>query len=156
MKSYVDDVITIEDLRFWLLLGGTVAAYSLIRFAPRLIDLRGRFISPGELKEGLDRNEHLLLLDVRSPQEFSGPDGHIAGARLLPLEQLDRRAAARLVPPGERGGLTVVTLCNTGVRAAIATRRLRRAGLRAATLRGGLDAWRADLLPTTGGPAGNA
>ena len=53
MKSYVDDVITIEDLRFWLLLGGTVAAYSLIRFAPRLIDLRGRFISPGELKAGL-------------------------------------------------------------------------------------------------------
>ena len=52
MKSYVDDVITIEDLRFWLLLGGTVAAYSLIRFAPRLIDLRGRFISPGELKAG--------------------------------------------------------------------------------------------------------
>lgn len=152
----MNDVITIEDFRFWLLLGGTAAAYSLIRLAPRLIDIHGRHISVSELREGLDRDEHLLLLDVRSPQEYSGPDGHIAGSRLLPLDRLDQQAVARLVPPGERDRVTVVTLCNTGVRAAVAARRLRRAGLRAATLRGGLDAWRADLLPTAGGPPGDA
>jgi rhodanese-related sulfurtransferase len=152
----MEDVITTHDYRFWLLLGGTAAVFALVRLAPRWIDVRGKHITPGELKQRLDQHESFLLLDVRSAGEYFGPDGRIGSSRLLPLEQLDQQAARRVIPPGDIESTTVVTICNTGIRAAVATRRLRRAGLRALTLRGGLEAWQGEYLPLVRGVARDA
>src|SRR5690606_9216772 len=63
------------------------------------------------------------VLDVREPDEFDGPLGHIAGARLIPLGELAERVA-------EVGSdKPVVTVCRAGGRSAQATVILQRAGL---------------------------
>jgi rhodanese-related sulfurtransferase len=71
------------------------------------------------------------LIDVREPHEFARE--HIAGARLLPLSQMD----ARSIPAGMR----IVLCCAGGCRSQTAARRLGLSGL--AHLEGGLAAWTA-------------
>ncbi len=78
----------------------------------------------------------LQLIDVRSAEEYGGPDGHVPGSRLIPLPELAAHAA-ELGPD-----LPTVVLCHSGSRSALATQQLVKAGLRrVANLRGGLRAW---------------
>ena len=46
-------------------------------------------ISSPELHQQLQQGSELYLIDVRSPQEYAS--GHIEGARLLPLQNLQQR-----------------------------------------------------------------
>jgi rhodanese-related sulfurtransferase len=85
-----------------------------------------------------------LVLDVRGPDEFVGPLGHIAGARNLPLPdlatQLDQLA-------GDRRPIVVV--CKTDRRSAIAASQLLAAGAaEVSVLRGGMETWRRLGLPS--------
>src|SRR5271156_873014 len=79
-----------------------------------------------------------LIVDVRGPDEFDGPLGHIDGALNIPLADLAANrgeiAAARR---------PVVCVCLTDKRSAAAAAQLGAAGLRDVTvLRGGMKAWR--------------
>lgn len=80
-----------------------------------------------------------LVLDVREPDEFE--EGHIPGARLLPLGQLPSRLGE--VPQGRR----VVCVCSVGGRSGRATDFLRSRGYDAVNLRGGMRAWHMAGLP---------
>lgn len=78
-----------------------------------------------------------LVIDVRGPDEFVGPLGHIAGARNIPLPELaaHRDEIARAARP-------VVCVCLTDKRSATAAAQLTAAGVAAVTvLRGGMKAW---------------
>ncbi len=100
-------------------------------------------IQPQALEEVADK---VQILDVREPLEYSGPLGHIRGAKLIPLGQLARRIEelARERP--------VVSVCRSGARSAQATIILQQAGLQnAANLSGGMLRWRADGHPVEGG-----
>ena len=96
--------------------------------------------------------EHLAevrVLDVREPEEFDGPLGHLPGAQPVPLGELAQRVAE--IPPD----LPVVTVCRAGARSAQAAVLLRRAGFeRVANLGGGMLRWRADSHPVEGGVGG--
>jgi sulfur dioxygenase len=93
--------------------------------------------------------EALTLLDVRSAEEFSGPDGRVAGSLLIPLPELDGRLEEL---PDDK---PVVVLCHSGSRSALATQRLLKAGRQAvANLRGGLSRWAAEGYPLEGAPNG--
>ena len=84
----------------------------------------------------------VTLLDVRSTEEFGGPDGHVRGSLLIPLPELEARLGE--IPTGQ----PVVVLCHSGSRSALATQQLIKAGLRqVANLHGGLRAWTAEGLP---------
>jgi glyoxylase-like metal-dependent hydrolase (beta-lactamase superfamily II) len=96
-------------------------------------------IASRELRALLDQDPGVFVLDVRSPLEFEGE--HIAGARLIPLDQLDLRLGE--VPDHA----DVVVVCRTGVRATVAAEVLARAGRRARVLEGGMNAWRRAGLP---------
>jgi rhodanese-related sulfurtransferase len=88
------------------------------------------------------------ILDVREPQEFTGPLGHIRGAVLIPLGELAARAGelARDRP--------VVAVCRAGSRSAQATVILKEAGFgEIANLAGGMLRWRAEGHPIEGGSA---
>jgi glyoxylase-like metal-dependent hydrolase (beta-lactamase superfamily II)/rhodanese-related sulfurtransferase len=81
------------------------------------------------------------ILDVREPEEFTGPLGHIAGALLIPLGSLPERVEelSKDVP--------VVAVCRSGARSAQAVNLLRQAGFaRVANLPGGMLRWRAEGL----------
>jgi sulfur dioxygenase len=100
-------------------------------------------IQPQWVEEHL---KELQIVDVREPEEYDGPLGHIPGAQLVPLRSLAERAAdlSRDRP--------IVTVCRAGGRSAQATVILRRAGLaKVANLAGGMLRWRAQGLTVAGG-----
>ncbi|HEX3431575.1 MAG TPA: MBL fold metallo-hydrolase [Rhizomicrobium sp.] len=100
-------------------------------------------ITPQALEEKL---ADVQVVDVREPSEFTGPLGHIAGANLIPLGELQWRAdeIAREKP--------VVTVCRAGSRSAQAFNLLRAAGFsEVANLSGGMLRWRAEGFPVQGG-----
>jgi hydroxyacylglutathione hydrolase len=77
------------------------------------------------------------LLDVREPSEHD--EGHIPGSRNLPYRTVRAAAEAGLLE-----GRPVVTICESGARAAIAASVLRAAGVEARpVLEGGVAGWRA-------------
>lgn len=81
--------------------------------------------------------DRLALVDVREPEEFVAPPGHLPGARNVPLGDVAARS-------GELAALgsPVVVVCKTDRRSARAAATLLAAGLPDVTvLRGGTDAW---------------
>jgi glyoxylase-like metal-dependent hydrolase (beta-lactamase superfamily II)/rhodanese-related sulfurtransferase len=81
----------------------------------------------------------VTLLDVRSAEEFNGPDGRLAGSLLIPLPELESRTGEL---PSDR---PLVVVCHSGSRSALATQQLLKAGRqRVANLRGGLSRWAAE------------
>lgn len=93
-------------------------------------------LSVADLKQKLAAKEPLQLIDVRSAEEYTH-EGHIAGARLIPLPVLAQRLAeiARDTP--------VVLVCRSGNRSQVAADLLAKAGYNALfNLQGGMIAWR--------------
>ena len=81
----------------------------------------------------------IAIIDVREPDEFVGPLGHIRGAKLIPLGQLGARVDEL---PRDR---PLVIACRSGARSAHATLMLQRAGFtRVANLNGGMLRWRGE------------
>lgn len=93
--------------------------------------------------------EHLRdvqVVDVREPDEFNGPLGHVPSARLVPLGTLGQRM-------GELDKQTpIVAVCRSGARSAQATVILGKAGFdKVANLSGGMLRWRAQRFSVEGG-----
>jgi rhodanese-related sulfurtransferase len=86
------------------------------------------WIEVGELQRRLAAGDAVVLVDVRQPEEFTAPPGHLPGAVNVPLADLSGRAgelAARREP--------VVLVCKTDRRSARAATELLAAGLSRAT-----------------------
>jgi rhodanese-related sulfurtransferase len=84
----------------------------------------------------------VTVVDVRSSDEFEGPDGRIAGSVSMPLADLEEHSHE--LP----AHLPLVLVCRSGSRSALATQQLLKAGLQqVANLSGGLLRWRAEGHP---------
>jgi rhodanese-related sulfurtransferase len=81
----------------------------------------------------------VIVIDVRQPAEWRR--GHIRASLNLPLTQLGSRLH-RL--PNDK---TIVAVCASGHRSAVAARTLQRAGYQAENLKGGMRAWSRAGLP---------
>lgn len=99
-------------------------------------------VTPGRARELLDAGE-ALVVDVREPYERDA--GHIEGTRHVELERLASNADTL---PRDR---PVVFHCRLGARSALAAQAFRRAGYDAWSMRGGIQAWRDEGLPLSGG-----
>lgn len=98
-------------------------------------------ITVTELKQKLDNNEDLLLIDVRESFEKELAD---LGGSLIPLGELARRTG-ELEEAKER---SVIIYCRSGARSAEACRMLMRLGFSdVKNLRGGILAWARDIDP---------
>lgn len=97
-------------------------------------------ITSAELKARLDARTGPDLLDVREVWEHELCS--LPGARLIPLPELERRAG-EIAPDRE-----VVVYCHHGLRSAAVVQWLRRQGVPAVNLRGGIDAWTVAVDPT--------
>lgn len=98
-----------------------------------------------ELQEKLKGMKRPFLLDVRQPEEYRA--GHIAGAKSIPLGELDRRMKEI---PQER---EIVCICASGSRSVSAARRLIAAGLPASSVKRGMTAWEQKKFPVKKGMA---
>lgn len=104
---------------------------------------------PKQVKASLGQINRPFILDVRQPEEYR--EGHIDGARLIPLGSL---SAQMKDLPRDR---PIVCVCHSGNRSSQAARQLAAAGYAVSNLRGGMSAWsRAGLPVKRGGPAGRA
>ncbi len=115
---------------------------------PHWAPLRYSFAGIWEIDpHGLEEHAgDLQILDVRGPEEFTGPLGHIMGATLIPLDELAERV-------GELSqDRPVVAVCRAGGRSVQATVILQQAGFRdVANLTGGMLRWRAEGYAVEGG-----
>lgn len=71
-------------------------------------------VSYEELQQKLNDKAPIVLLDVRTQEEFA--NGHIPGALLLPYDEIDQKAA-QLLPEKEK---EIIIYCRSGRRSAIA------------------------------------
>ncbi len=81
-----------------------------------------------------------MLLDVRTPEEYA--EGHIKGAKLIPLQTLDKHLNA--VPHDKQ----VYVYCKSGGRSSRASKLLASNGFtNIENIKGGIDAWKAAGFP---------
>lgn len=100
-------------------------------------------IEPVELKRALDGGNRVVVLDVRDREDYA--QGHIPGARNIPVDELDIRAGNEL-----SGSDLIVIYCRCAddELSKMASESLHRQGFhQAVVLNGGLDAWRQSGLP---------
>ena len=70
-----------------------LALLAIVGFLPSLIGRlrRGPMMEVETLKQKLDTGEDILLLDVRSAEDYVGEQGHVKGSLLIPFEELNTR-----------------------------------------------------------------
>jgi rhodanese-related sulfurtransferase len=106
-------------------------------------DFSARAVSPVQLDRLLAADATAELIDVRTPGEFAS--GHVPGARLIPLDELDCVAFLKQRGPGNR---PIYVLCQSGGRARRAIEKFQRAGFGGCVLvEGGTQAWVEAGLP---------
>ena len=123
-----------------------LALLALIAFLPPLVRrLRKEsagLISVSELQERLSGGAPPAVIDVRGPDEFTGPLGHIPDAINVPLGELETRLA---VLASDRRQMVLV--CKTDKRSAKAAEILSNGGIRQVmVLRGGMEDWNRQIL----------
>ncbi len=96
-----------------------------------------------EAKARIDSKQPLLILDVRQPDEYRA--GHIAGAKLIPLNELGRRFNE--LPKD----IEILCVCRSGSRSGTAAGQLASAGFNAINLRGGMIGWQGAGYPVKKG-----
>lgn len=117
-----------------------LALLATVAFLPRLIGkLREQdWFDVEELKRRTDAAENLLVMDVRTADDFVGEQGHLAFARNLPLEELKDR----LDELGDDPERPIAIVCRTDRRSAKAAALLIRKGFADVhVVRGGMTAW---------------
>lgn len=116
------------------------------------------FLGQG-FSEGLTVDETLMalskgaiLLDVRSAHEYEA--GHAPGARPVDIKalMLDPVHAIHGDDPLAERDAAIVVICDNGLRSSFAARHLRKKGLLAESLAGGLRAWSRAGNPVLPGP----
>ena len=103
-------------------------------------------IEPTELKERMDHEQPLVLLDVREPFEAQIADLPEYGTRRIPTGQLPFNLSE--LDPDE----TYVVYCRSGARSAWAVQLLQREGFQnVLNLKGGVLGWRDEVDPSLQG-----
>ncbi|MBR6321250.1 MAG: rhodanese-like domain-containing protein [Lachnospiraceae bacterium] len=96
-------------------------------------------IPPEEAKAIMDSGRDCIILDVREETEYR--EGHIAGALLIPVGQIEEKCR-ELLPDEEQ---LILVYCHSGVRSVIAAKKLAKLGYRQVKDFGGLMNWPYEL-----------
>ena len=87
-----------------------------------------------ELKNLIKTNKEIILLDVRSPQEYK--EGYLNGAINIPLYELEECCDCKLKDRQK----TIIAYCQSGIRSRKAVNILKKSGFKNLYhLKGGLD-----------------
>lgn len=128
-------------------LAATLAAFALFLAWPRV--QAGQPASPGRvfhidvhgLALLLESDPNLLLVDVRTSEERTGPLGGIPQSRNVPLREIEKN------PEQFPRDKTLVLICSSGYRSSKAADLLAEHGYIAYSVDGGMEAWRAAHSP---------
>jgi rhodanese-related sulfurtransferase len=107
----------------------------------------GPSITPAEVQRLMETDTALVLLDVRTAEEFAGDTGHLRGARLIPVQDLEKRIAELESYRGKK----IITYCRSGNRSGHAAGILHNRGFTALNMTGGMIRWNAEQRPLVKG-----
>jgi rhodanese-related sulfurtransferase len=94
-------------------------------------------VSTMQVSERLAENDSLVLLDVRTYEEYISEEGYINGAILIPVSELKSRTD-ELEKFRDK---EIIVICSSGIRSSSATKFLRQKGFEAFNMQGGMQAW---------------
>jgi len=101
-------------------------------------------LSVKEVKEKVDQEEALILIDVREPEEYQ--KGHIPGVVNVPRGVLEMTVEEKIADPAAQ----IVLHCAGGGRSAMAALALKKMGYQnVASMEGGFNVWAQSGFPTT-------
>src|SRR5208283_1016801 len=100
-------------------------------------------ISPSDAHKLLQGDSTIVVLDVRTPAEFSSETGHLAHALLLPVQELEQRVD-ELQKYQQK---LIIVYCRSGHRSTAATEILQKHGYNVRNMEGGITRWIAEELP---------
>ena len=125
--------MTRRALRFLFLAVGLAIVVAVVALTTR----QGGAISAEKARDMIDRDSNTVLLDVRTEKEYNSETGHLAGAKLIPVQELENRLA-ELGPWKAR---TIVVYCRSGNRSGRAAALLREHGFTVLNMEGGITKW---------------
>ena len=94
-------------------------------------------ITVADVQKKIYIKNNILLLDVRTLDEFDGPLGHIAGAVLIPIQEIEQR----IDELNKHKEKEIIVICRSGNRSQTGTRILISHGFNAVNMVGGMKAW---------------
>jgi rhodanese-related sulfurtransferase len=92
-------------------------------------------VTPKEAKQRLDNKEEIILLDVRTKEEYDS--GHIKGSMLIPVDVLDEEVKNKLMDKNA----TIFVYCRSGNRSVTAANILIKQGYTNVYNLGGIQSW---------------
>jgi rhodanese-related sulfurtransferase len=96
-----------------------------------------RDITVTELKDRLERKDDLVILDVRTKEEYESQTGHLPEAILIPVQEIEERYHEL----DSLKSKEIVAYCRSGVRSARASKFLGGKGFKMLNMVGGITAW---------------
>ncbi|MFQ5798735.1 MAG: rhodanese-like domain-containing protein [Bacteroidota bacterium] len=100
-------------------------------------------ISVQEAYEIIRKDTSIVLLDVRTMPEFLGELGHLQGAYLIPIQELEERVGELEAYKDK----TIIVYCRSGRRSSWASTILNTRGFKVLNIEGGMLKWNAEKLP---------
>jgi rhodanese-related sulfurtransferase len=95
-----------------------------------------------ELNEKFKKDTSIVLLDVRTEEELTGPLGHIEGIIHIPLQEIQ----ARMHELDKYKDKEIAVICRSGNRSGTATAILKAGGFNAVNVEGGMMEYRKEGL----------
>jgi uncharacterized membrane protein YdjX (TVP38/TMEM64 family)/rhodanese-related sulfurtransferase len=117
-----------------------LALLAVVAFLPRLIGRlrRGPMMGVVQLKDKLDLQQDVLVLDVRTAEDYIGEQGHIANSKNIPVEDL----GSRLTEIADYVERPIAIVCRTDRRSAKAAQLLTGKGFADVhVVKGGMTDW---------------
>lgn len=96
-------------------------------------------ITAAIVKERLDKGEKLIIVDVRTKEEYD--DGHIPNSLLIPYDEIEAKAATLL--PDKNA--SIIVYCRSGRRSEIAAKSLMKLGYTNVADMGAISDWKYGL-----------
>ena len=124
-----------------------LALVAVIIFIPRFISAlrQGPMLDVDSLKQKLDNNEDILVLDVRTAEDFIGEQGHIPNALNIAVEDLPGRIEELI----DRAEKPIALVCRTDRRSARAAQILAKNGFSDVhVVKQGMTDWNKKGYPT--------
>lgn len=101
----------------------------------------GGLMTPEQAKDLLESDDGIVLIDVRTADEFAG--GHIPGAHLLPYDAITASSAEKIIPSKKT---KIIVYCRSGRRSAIAVQSLQNLGYESVADLGGITSWPYEIV----------
>lgn len=138
METSFFDIIKLDLFLAGIVIGGAII---LMRFMPRLM-AGVPFVEPRTVNDLMDAGKELVIIDVRTKEEFTGPLSHVCGAVNLAGMELDNRLTGFDAKLDELKDAPIFIVCRNHNRSPRAARMLTKAGFsQVAIIKGGMINW---------------